>query len=78
MLSTAVDLAFIVDGLSLMRLGAFGSLNRPRKLMEAAYTGDPSRPNSDGPHIYMGEGEDGSGAHIRAALRPQRRRFGGG
>ena len=44
-------------------------LNRRRQLIEEAHREDPSRPNFESSHLYMGEDDESSGAHLSAALR---------
>ena len=68
-LSKRLDLAFAHDGLNTQRLSCCEYLNRRRQLIEEAHREDPSRPNFEGAHIFMGEDEEVSGAYMAGALR---------
>jgi hypothetical protein len=60
---------YAVDGLNIQRLASFDCLNRRRQLLEEAHREDPSRPCFEGAHLYMGEDDEASGAHLAPWLR---------
>lgn len=68
-LSRALDLAYGWDGLNIKKSRAFEYLNRRRQLLEEAHREDPSRPNFESAHLYMGEDDESSGVHLSSALR---------
>jgi hypothetical protein len=68
-ISKALDLAYAYDGVNLKRSVAFEYLNRRRQLLEEAHREDPTRPNFESSHIYMGEDDESTGVHLSHALR---------
>jgi hypothetical protein len=68
-LSRALDLAYGWDGINIKSSRAFEYINRRRQLLEEAHREDPSRPNFECAHLYMGEEDESSGVHLSSALR---------
>ena len=68
-LSKALALAVHHDGLNIKRCVSFEYINRRRQLLEEAHREDPSRPSFEAAHLFMGEDDEGHGAHLSSALR---------
>ena len=68
-ISRAFHLAIFDDALNVKGLTCFEYLNRRKLLLEEAHRVDPTRPNFENAHVFMGEDEDVAGGHMSAALR---------
>ena len=68
-ISRTFHLAIFEDGLNVKGLTSFEYLNRRKLLLEEAHRLDPSRPNFEHAHVFMGEDEDVAGGHMSSALR---------
>ena len=68
-LSRTLDLAYAEDGWNLLRSSAAEYLNRRRQLIEEAHRENPAKPDFSSSHLWMGEDDEGGGAHMSSALR---------
>jgi hypothetical protein len=67
-LSRTLQLA-VEEGLNIKNLASMEYVQRRRQLLQVAHRDDPAKPSFEGAHLYMGESDDRSGAHLSSALR---------
>ena len=67
-LSKALKLGAQVHGLNLKQSEAFECILRRRQLLQEAHKDDPTKPNFESAHHYLGEDDEGGGTAMSQAM----------